>query len=88
MTAWPALSTTATNSTPGHAFSASSSSGFSGTVRRLRVVPSAVMTALASASWSREAIAAGAKPENSGTTIAPMLATAYVATTASGVIGR
>ena len=46
------------------------------------------MTALASASWIREAIAAGANPENSGTTIAPMLATAYVATTASGVIGR
>jgi hypothetical protein len=53
-----------------------------------RTVPSAVIKARAPASWIRDAIAVAANPENRGTATAPMLATAYSATTASGVIGR
>ena len=80
--------TTTTSSTPGHDCSASRTCGSIPTALPRRTVPSAVITAFASASWIREAIAPGPKPENSGTAIAPTLATAYSATTASGVIGR
>src|SRR6266508_721747 len=72
----PRLSITMTCSTVGQVASASSSSGFNVRLRRRRTVPSATITALTSASCTREAIAPGAKPENSGTRTAPMRATA------------
>src|SRR5438445_9523073 len=70
------LPITTTCSTVGQVVSASSSSGRISTVRRRRTVPSATITAFASASCNRAAIADGAKPENNGTTTAPSQATA------------
>jgi hypothetical protein len=70
------LSMTVTNSTLGHALRASRSWGSICVGLPRRIVPSAVITAFAAASWTLEAMAPGAKPEKRGTSIAPMLATA------------
>lgn len=84
----PRFSTTMTDSTDGQSRRASSRSGSMATCLRRRAVPSATMTALASASCNRDAMAVGANPENSGTSTAPIRATAYRLITAAGTMGR
>ena len=66
---------------------ASSAIGFIAQNFPRRYVPSAVKSAFASASFSRETIAAAPKPENSGRKIPPILMMASIAITISGTIG-
>ena len=68
-------------------FAASSAIGFSGQYFPRRTVPSAVKSAFASASLSRETIAETPNPEKSGRKIPPILMIASIAITISGTIG-
>ena len=67
---------------------ASSMTCLAATTRPRRSEPSTVMTALALASLRRVTTASAPNPENSGSTIAPILGIASSATAASGMLGR
>ena len=68
--------------------SAASTAALSGKTLPLRQPPSAVMTSFASASSMRERRLSALKPPKTTEWTAPMRATASIATTASGIIGR
>ena len=69
------------------AATASSTIALASTTLPRRRLASTVISATASAMSRRVAIASAPKPENSGITIAPILAAASIATTASGTLG-
>ena len=72
----------------GHSASASSAIRLSGTTWPRRYPPSAVMTATASASFTRSRNASAEKPPKTTEWAAPIRAQASIAITASGIIGR
>ena len=86
-TSCPVRLRTTTCSTVGDFLTASSTFAFSGKALPRRHPPSEVMTATASASLFRSAIASLEKPPKMTECTAPILAHANIAMTSSGVIG-